>query len=218
MDELLLEIDIGIVIAIASAVISMFAVFVSFLTSREQQRLSERLAEEERAMLFEQVRMQRDSDVIRWTEACVHQLAEIEAYISMREAAVPSAESRERHLQLLARLSALIDHGRLFFPNEQPDKQGADKPAAYKGFRQKILSVLVGAYAVLQKHGDLTSPQACRDAVDQLFHLRRDFVSEAQLAIDPRRFIALKEMNEIRTSKGLAPQKLEDKDPSEAYR
>jgi hypothetical protein len=42
------------------------------------------------------------------------------------------------------------------------------------------------------------------------------FVSEAQLAIDPRRFIALKEMNEIRIQQGLEIQKREERDPVEA--
>ena len=52
----------------------------------------------------------------------------------------------------------------------------------------------------------------------QLSELRRAFISEAQLAIDPRRFIAMKEMNEIRTGRGLAPQSFDGDDLAEKYK
>ncbi len=199
---------------VLAAILAVIALMLSISTARAQQRLAERISGEEQAMLFEQVRNQRDSDVIRWTEGCVHMLAEIEGLV-----AHPPAEGadRRRH-ELLARLSASIDSGRLFFPNQLPDKKGADKPAAYQGFRQKILAVLVGAYNVLARDGMLGSDGARGKAVSQLAELRRVFVSEAQLAIDPRRFIALKEMNEIRAGRGLAPQSVDGDDLAENYK
>ncbi|MFO1169412.1 MAG: hypothetical protein U1E49_00410 [Hyphomicrobiaceae bacterium] len=199
---------------VAAALLAVVALIISISTSRAQQKLAERIAGEEQAMLFEQVRNQRDSDVIRWSEACVHTLAEIESLV-----AHPPAEGavRERN-QLLARLSASIDHGRLFFPNQQPDKKGTDKPAAFQGFRQKILAVLVAAHHVLSREDALVSETARATAIGQIGELRRVFISEAQLAIDPRRFIALKEMNEIRAGRGLAPQSFEGSDLADAYK
>lgn len=215
----MLSIDQWINIAAAvgqvlAAILAVIALMISISTSRAQQRLAERISGEEQAMLFEQVRNQRDSDIIRWTEACVHCLAEIESLI----AHPPSASVDDKKQSLLARLSALIDHGRLFFPNDQPDKKGAEKPAAYQGFRQKILTVLVSAYNVLAREESLANDGARATACAELTELRRAFVSEAQLAIDPRRFIALKEMNAIRAIRGLAPQKFEGADPAEEYK
>ena len=56
---------------VAAALLAVIALLLSISTSRAQQRLTERISGEEQAMLFEQVRNQRDSDVIRWAEACV---------------------------------------------------------------------------------------------------------------------------------------------------
>ena len=117
---------------VLAAVLAVIALMLSISTSRAQQRLAERISGEEQAMLFEQVRNQRDSDVIGWAQGCVHILAGIEGLV-----AHPPAEGADRRChELLASLSASIDHGRLFFPNQQPEKKGADKPAAYQGFRQ----------------------------------------------------------------------------------
>lgn len=199
---------------VTAAVLAVIALMLSISTARAQQRLAERISGEEQAMLFEQVRNQRDSDIIRWAEACVHSLSEIESFI----AHPPASGLVERKQGLLARLSALIDHGRLFFPNDQPGLKGSEKPAAYQGFRQKILTVLVSAYNVLAREESLANEAERTTACAELTELRRAFVSEAQLAIDPRRFIALREMNAIRAGRGLAPQSFEGADPAEKYK
>lgn len=199
---------------VAAALLAVFALILSIRTSRAQQKLAERIAGDEHAMLFEQIRNQRDSDIIKWSEGCVHTLAEIESLV----AHPPDDGAERQRVALLTRLSAAIDHGRLFFPNQQPDKKGVDKPAAFQGFRQKILAVLVAAHHVLSREDVLTAGAARQTALSQLGDLRRVFISEAQLAIDPRRFIALKEMNDIRAGRGLAPQTFDGSDLAEQYR
>jgi hypothetical protein len=90
------------------------------------------------------------------------------------------------------------------FPNEAPELQGPGKPVAYQGFRQRILTVLVRAYDEIAKVANVKSPNDAKNRMERLLVLRRMLVSEAQIAIDPRRFIALKEMNELRAGRGLA--------------
>jgi hypothetical protein len=203
---------------LVAAFLALIALIVSVRTSRAQQRLSQSLAREQAQLLFEQVRMQRDSDVLHWTQECVHVLAQCESCFETFALAGRDGEARDHLASLRTRLSALIDHGRLFFPNSNPDKKGADNPAAYQGFRQRILSHLVGAYNVVAKFERLQTDEHRRERLGRLNELRRRFVSEAQLAIDPRRFIALKEMNEIRVKQGLEVQKREERDPAEADR
>lgn len=200
---------------LAAAFLALIALIVSVRTARAQQYLSQALAKEQSQILFEQVRMQRDSDILAWTHECVHVLAECEGLVESAAAATPASEARYRLRALRQRLSALIDCGRLFFPNHAPDKKGADNPAAYQGFRQRILSRLVAAYNVISKLEALKSDQHRLDRLARLVELRRLFVSEAQLAIDPRRFIALKEMNEIRLQQGIEIQRREERDPAE---
>ena len=68
----------------------------------------------------------------------------------------------------------------------------------------------------MAKFEALKSDEHRLERLVRLNELRRMFVSEAQLAVDPRRFIALKEMNEIRLQQGIAIQKREERDPAEA--
>ena len=162
-------------------------------------------AEDERAMLFEQVRMQRDSDILRWTERSIGLLAEAESVVAVYDPASTSADARAQLRSLRTHLSAVVDSGRMFFPNSRPDSKGQEKPGAYQGERQWILEVLVGAHAVLAKV-DSAADVDRQATVARLAEIRREFVSQAQLAIDPRRYMALREMNEIRLAHGLAPQ------------
>ncbi len=201
---------------LAAAFLALVALIVSVRTARAQQQLSHALAKEQSRLLFEQVRMQRDSDILGWTHECVHVLAQCEAFFDRATPATLTPETRDHLRTLRHRLSALIDCGRMFFPNQAPDKKGAENPAAYQGFRQRILSRLVAAYNVVAKFEGLKSNEHRLERLARLNELRRMFVSEAQLAIDPRRFIALKEMNEFRLQQGVAIQKREERDPAEA--
>ena len=202
---------------VAAAMLALSALIVSIRTSRaqsavserlakDQTALNERLAHEHSALLFEQVRMQRDSDVLRWSERCIAVLSEADTFVASDGAHSFEDAAAGRLAGLMARLSALIDEGRLYFPNETPARQGVEKPEAYRGFRQRILSVLIRAY------DELTKASGARGNGDRsvrrgmLIDLRRQFVSEAQVAIDPRRFIALKELNELRIERGLRVQ------------
>lgn len=200
---------------LVAAFLALIALIVSVRTSRAQQRLTQDLAREQGQLMFEQVRMQRDSDILRWARDCVEVLAQCEAFFEGVTPATQTAETRDELRTLRRRLSALIDYGRMFFPNHEPDRKGADNPAAYQGFRQRILSRLVAAYNVVSKFERLKSDEHRLERLARLNALRRLFVSEAQLAIDPRRFIALKEMNEIRVKQGLDIQKREERDPAE---
>jgi hypothetical protein len=212
---------------ITAAFLALAALFISIRTSRAQIEMSERLAREQSAgrereareqaaLLFEQVRMQRDSDILRWTERCIESLSDADTFCDGLIAQPFDALQSLKQDTLLARLSALIDQGRLYFPNQTPEKQGPTKPAAYQGFRQRILSVLVRAYDVILKVDTATTGDAARVLCSRLINLRRTFVSEAQVAIDPRRFIALREMNSIRVELGLKTQTQEETEWADA--
>ena len=52
----------------------------------------------------------------------------------------------------LAELSALIETGRFYFPNiDQHDNFGADKPLAYRGYRNVVLDFLVYEYQLFDR-------------------------------------------------------------------
>jgi len=81
-------------------------------------------------------------------------------------------------------LSALVDRGRFFIPNYNPEEVGAHKAAAYRGLRHPALDYLVAAEQVLAG----TSPELARFPSHRaaLIEIKREFVSQIQDILDPR--------------------------------
>lgn len=80
------------------------------------------------------------------------------------------------------RLSALIDRGRFFLPNQRTTEHGMHKPTAYRGFRHSALDPLVAAEHVLGGETGTFPDQAAA-----LVALRREFVSVIQDILAPAR-------------------------------
>jgi len=75
------------------------------------------------------------------------------------------------HRSDLAKLSALIEQGRFFFPNiSKADDFGSEKPPAYRGYRNLALDFLVASYNLLHEPPSQT-------AKDKLALLQHHFTS-----------------------------------------
>jgi hypothetical protein len=134
-----------------------------------------------------------DSDLIRWSDEVIGVLAETYEILREKGVSYVAAEFPARRIAKRAHLSALIDRGRLFFPNVHDGKKGLDKDAAFQGYRQPALDALVDAYDLLGKTGDTSGPEL--EAADEFMKQRRRFVSEVFKAVDPvRRGMTLKEL------------------------
>lgn len=203
MVEFLLNMSMEMVVTAASAVGSAVAVVVSLIASRRQQALAEKIAAEERRVAIEQVRLARDTDIIRWADRCIYVLAEMEAGLRDWDLITLATDDRRRARELLYQLSAEIDCGRVYFPNNYVEGKGEDKPRAFRGSRQVILTHLVRCHDLFAKQvsGAASEPSG---AADQILGRRRLFVSEVQLAINPSRYIAFLEMQDMRSAMGEA--------------
>jgi len=186
-----------------AAILALVALVMSVRTARSQSETSQRIASEQSRLLSEQIRIQRDSDILRWTEQVIDVLSEADTFAAELGTVAfdDLAEARRRRLQ--SRLSALIDHGRMYFPNERIEAKGAGNHRAYRGHRQAILDALVFSYEALKEAHHVKSGQDAAALCAKIVDFRRQFVSEAQAAIDPHRFIELKEMNLRRMERGL---------------
>lgn len=87
-------------------------------------------------------------------------------------------QDEKRKLSIQIRLSALIDTGRWYFPNQWKDDYGTHKEPAYRGIRQPVLDCVVEAYRLL---GEANAPK------ENLIAVQREFVSHIQVALDPRK-------------------------------
>lgn len=138
------------------------------------------------AMQAEGLKAQMDAEVMRWAQSAVDALTAAGHVARSRGALNDEAETRRETAAVANRLSALADHGRLFFPNLAPDDHGGDKEAAFQGYRPPVLDALVLACQRLERMDPRNlGPD---DATAAFFmRCRRLLISEVQRAIDPRR-------------------------------
>ncbi len=166
---------------IASAVVALLSFLFNWrLVSRQEKRA------------MASFKMAHDTDVIRWSDEVILTLSEINEALCEKGVAYSESDFRQMRMQFRGRLSALIDRGRLFFPNVAEGDKGKNKETGFQGARQPALDVLVKAYELLGRAGQHPGPD--RAAADELTPLRRRFVSEIFMAVDPeRRGSAVKE-------------------------
>lgn len=169
-------------VTVASAIVAALSFVFNWRMVRRQER------REGTAL-----KLAHDSDIIAWSDEVILLLAEIHEALCEKGMAFADGEFRMMRMGMRARLSALIDRGRLFFPNRAEGAKGRDKEEAYQGTRQPALDVLVKAYDLLGAAGAQTGPDL--DSAAALTALRRRYVAEVFKAVDPvRRGLTLKEI------------------------
>ena len=167
--------EITLQIDLAAAAIALIAFVFSVWSFYSQHRFA-----------VETIRNQRDTDVIGWTNSVIDVVVGIEFLVRDWSRSLTPKDFITRRDDDLAKLSAMIDKGRLFFPNFAHDLVGTEKPTAYRGRRQAILDRLVEIYDLV-KDLDPAKPAAIEAVRHDLMLRKRDFVSHAQSAVDPRR-------------------------------
>jgi hypothetical protein len=167
--------EITLQIDLAAAAIALIALLFSVWSFRNQRRIN-----------VETIRIQRDNDVINWTNATIDLIVRIEFLLRDGTRYIDAKTFAVRRDEYLAQLSAAIDKGRLYFPNIDHDAYGIDKEAAYRGHRLPILDRLVEIYD-LAKDVDPQNAAVADRARKEMLNKKRAFVSEAQSAVEPRR-------------------------------
>lgn len=179
--ELALQVDL------AAAAIAVLALLFSIRAGRRQRR-------HERETLH----LQRNSDIIAWSNACLASL--VQGEMLLRPEFVAVADEREfekRRYQVLAELSCCIDRGRMFFPNRDADRVGLDKEGAFRGHRHAVLDRLVWIYELLAKVSYRSPAEAAerQHLREEAITHKRHFISEVQSEVDPRRRISFLEQH-----------------------
>jgi hypothetical protein len=165
------------------SLISAAVAFVSFLLGRAAVRRQD-------ALQFEALRSQHEARLIDWADAAIIVIADAQRHCrDLKNGLLTGGQDLTNASELRTRMSALLDQGRLFFPN-QPDSAGedADQPneAAYSGQSHPAIDALYRAYRVISDQGR-TSPLSPEEAVRAIVAQRRRFVSEVFRSVDPRR-------------------------------
>lgn len=151
--------------------------------------LSQRAVKRQEQFQLEGLRTARDSDLIAWADAAIDEIATAQGFCrDCKNGLLGDDDRARRHSDLRTRLSALLDRGRLFFPNqpEALEEEAAPPEAAYAGVPHPAIDALYQVYRVIT---DLNRPGGLepKAAVQAIVVQRRRFVSDVFLTIDPRR-------------------------------
>ena len=113
-------------IAIISLSISVIALIYTFVSNTKKYELT----------------YQYYNDILVWHNQVIEVLTSLKL----------NSSNNELKKQMLAKLSALIENGRFYFPNiDKQDGFGKQKPIAYQGYRNVILDFLVYEYQLFEK-------------------------------------------------------------------
>jgi hypothetical protein len=162
-------------IAVGSAALALASLVLNWIVVRRQTELQ-----------YETLRVEMDAEVIAWANEAIDQVSQSISLARGRNVAYSAEDYRRQAHETSERLSSLADRGRLFFPNEAPDRHGQDKETAFQGYRPPILDAVVFAHTRISRATNAgEGPDT--ECAEFLTKCRRLLVSEAQNAIDPRR-------------------------------
>jgi hypothetical protein len=144
------------------------------------------------AMQFEALRADRDSDLINWAGDVIEAMADAQKLCREKDRLLPADAFLHGQSEIRTRLSALLDRGRLFFPNTAMDTDDPDKEHAFRGKRQAALDAIYGVYRTVSDIGRQTERAPSRaEVVESIVSKKRIFVSEVFETVDPRRRAAI---------------------------
>ena len=159
---------------LAAALVALVALLFSIVTFLHQRRIS-----------IETLRNHRDNDIIVWLNHTIDVLVGIEFFL--RDSARPSQQLQfaAKRDDFLARLSASIDKGRLYFPSFTLDVVAPEKPKA-SDHERDILNKLVRVYDLIKLLEPQNAP-AIETARMRLLLEKRAFMADARDEVQPQR-------------------------------
>ncbi|MGE3304035.1 MAG: hypothetical protein AB7M12_13090 [Hyphomonadaceae bacterium] len=158
------------VVAFVSTAIALVSLLFNWLVVKRQSQ-----------MQLEGLRLQSDAALFAWGKECIEALSRLIDYVEH-----PQDEEAERmRRELRWKLSALVDQGRMFFPNYATTAYvSTQNPRKNPGWRPAILDAVAFAYFIVRDEERLGPRRGDRAAF--LRDCRRLFYTEIQRATDPR--------------------------------
>jgi hypothetical protein len=167
---------IGVIIGVVSAVTAIAAALVSWLAARK----SDRVAVSQQRLGTHTAAAEWLRDLREWASEAIDVLSE--ASYTCGHGDTSQHDCTEQLRACRHRVSALIDRGRFFLPNQHVENVGGDKPSAFRGWRHAALDPLVAAERVLSGQ---VGPGQFETREAALVQMRREFVSAIQRILAP---------------------------------
>jgi len=167
--------NLDVILAAGSAVVAVISALIARGETRRQRKLQ-----------TERLRQSIDAASLDWGNGAIDALARSAMFARTRNMQTNDAAFLASKTNMLIVLSTLVDRGRMFFPNLNPDRKGAEKDGAYRGHRPPVLDALMWTYHELEAMTREGGPPS-DDSAAFIDDCRRLLVSELQGYLDPRR-------------------------------
>ena len=148
--------------AVISAILTAFALFAGWRSSRKSEL--------------------RREDVANWADESIATLQTLLLICIHGDPPIPAAESEKRRADIVFKTSILVEQGRMFFRNAGPYSEGGEKHRAYRGKRPEILDQLVAAHQIACRWPKASDEERVRMRLVAEDCLKR-FVSLVQLEV-----------------------------------
>lgn len=171
----MVQTHLDLIVTVVSAFVAVIAALIARGETRRQRKLQ-----------TERLRQSIDAASLDWGSAAIDALARSAMLARTRHMHANDAQFMASKSAMLIALSTIVDRGRLFFPNLDPETKGGGKEGAYRGQRPPILNAIMWTYheiEALTREGGPPS-EDCGAFIDDC---RRLVVSELQAHLDPRR-------------------------------
>lgn len=132
----------------------------------------------------------RKEEVVSWANQAIRTLQSLLVACVLEDKPFFEQRSKELIVDAVVETSVLIEQGRIYFRNEvRHDGHGMHKPEAYRGYRPRILDVLVLAHQIACEWGN-ASPEHKREMIQLLESDNKLFVSMVQKEIGRQRTVS----------------------------
>jgi hypothetical protein len=132
------------------------------------------------------IRREFFSEIHDWAVEVEHLLSEAVHICDLDPGQCENPSFFNRKHEIRCKISAVLDQGRWYFPNEKHDEHGTQKETAFKGFRQIPLNHIDSAYKLVGTL-DYKCKEKNANLRVELVSIKRGFSSEIQRTLDPRR-------------------------------
>ena len=166
-----MNIDWNIVSGLAAA-LGIAVSLIAWNSSRISQQRMERLAARQDRLAHQSWADAYFRDITGWSSEVCRAISRAIHLVGQPD---PAARS-----EVLVTLSACIDMGRWYLPNQVESGVAMHKEPAYRGERQPALDWIVEAYTICRRERDYENPH------QELVTCQRNFVSAIQEVLDPR--------------------------------
>ncbi|MEM7058957.1 MAG: hypothetical protein AAF557_15320 [Pseudomonadota bacterium] len=172
--------ELSTIIGLVTGTASIIGAYVSYVFARRAANRQRQFQEVELANWTHQYL----SEIRTWADQVVHAMAEAVLLCDLDPKRTENPTLFDRRHAMMGRLSALVDRGRWFFPNEHMRTNQADRRIVFRGYRDPILDPVVHAHDAVKElnFNDQTQNVALRKEIVQI---KRDFTDRMQVVLDP---------------------------------